>query len=151
MTSKRSIFLASLCGLALVGAGCGDDDDNKALSYDDTGTRIGEICDTVKFEGLNGKPANDAPILEDAVPDFEKAIQDVRDLDVDEELAETRDEFADVADQQLAVIAEAKGVAEGGNAKKYNAAFGQLESLGRTSDELASQLGATACIDQGDE
>ena len=150
MILNRSLFLASLCGLALVGGGCGDDD-NQTLSYDDTGTEIGEICDTVSFEGLTGKPAEDVPALEQVESDFEQAIQDVRDLEVDEELAETRDEFADVADQQLAVITEAKAVAEEGNAKKYGAAFGQLESLGKQSDELASQLGATACIDQGDE
>lgn len=147
MKSKRSIFLAGLCGLALVGAGCGDDDDNKALSYDDTGTRIGEICDTVKFDGLNGKPANDTPILEEVVPDFEKAIQDVRDLEVAEELEADRDAFTDNAEQQLALLKEAQTAAESGDAKAYRATLDEGQPLGNESDAIASRLGAVACID----
>lgn len=149
MTSKRSIFLAGLCGLALVGAACGsDDDDNGALSYDDTGTRIGEICDTVKFEGATGDPANDAPILEKTVPDFEKAIDDIRALEVDEELETDRDAFADNAEQQLANIKDAQTEAEAGNAKAYRQALGANEALDKESDAIASRLGAIACTDE---
>jgi hypothetical protein len=147
MTPKRSIFIASLCGLALVGAGCGDDEDNKALSYDDTGTRIGEICDTVKFDGLTGKPANDAPILEDALPDFEKAIQDVRALEVAEELETDRDAFADNAEQQVAIIKEAQQAAESGDAKAYRETIEEAQPLDKESDAIASRLGAIACTE----
>ena len=42
---KLSILLAGLCGLALIGAGCGGDD-NDTLSYDDTGAEISAICST---------------------------------------------------------------------------------------------------------
>jgi hypothetical protein len=147
MTSKRSIFLASLCGLALVGAGCGDDDDNKALSYDDTGTRIGELCDTVNTEGLTGEPANDAPILEDAIPDFEKAIDDIRALEVAEELESDRDAFADNAEQQLDLIKEAQTAAEAGDAKGYREAAKQTAPLDKESDAIASRLGAIACAE----
>lgn len=146
MTSKRSLFLAPLCGLALVGAGCGDDD-NDTLSYDDTGTEISAICEKVQFEGLNGKPANDAPILAEVVPQFEDAVQEVRDLDVHEELEETRDAFADNADQQVAVITEAQAAAEEGDAKAYRAKIEETQPLDTESDELASQLGATGCTE----
>ena len=143
---KRSLVMGGVCALALVGAGCGDDD-NDTLSYDDTGTEIGEICDTVSFDGLNGKPENDAPILEEAVPKFEDAVQEVRDLEVNEELEETRDAFADNADQQVAVIKEAQAAAEAGDAKKYRTTIEEAEPLDKESDELASQLGATGCIE----
>jgi hypothetical protein len=143
---KRSIFLASLCGLALVGAGCGGDD-NKTLSYEDTGTKIGEACDSVQFDGLTGKPANDAPILDEVVPDFEQAVEDVRDLEVDDELEGTRDQFADNADQQIVIIKEAQTAAEAGDAKAYRKKIEETQPLDKESDELASKLGATACLE----
>jgi hypothetical protein len=152
MTSKRTVVLAALCGLALVAAGCGDDD-NDTLSYDDTGTEIGEICQGVEAQaqGLNGKPANDAPILADFAEALEEAVQEVRDLDVDEELAETRDAFADNGAQQVAVIREAQALAEDGDAKAYRAKVEEdAAPLGRESDELASKLGATGCISDGE-
>jgi hypothetical protein len=145
MTSKSSLVLAALCGLALVGAGCGDD--NKTLSYDDTGAEIGKICDSVNFDELNGKPAHDAPLLDEAVGDFEDAVQDVRDLDVDDELTDTRDQFADNGDQQVAVLKQAQDIAETGNTKAYRKKLDEGQPLGRESDKLASKLGATACYD----
>lgn len=145
MTFKH-FCLAALCGLALVGAGCGGDD-NDTLSYDDTGTEIGKICDSVNFDDLNGNPKHDAPLLDTAVSDFEDAVQDVRDLDVDEELAETRDQFADNGDEQVSVLREAQDIAETGNTKAYRKKLGEGEPLGKASDQLASKLGASACID----
>ena len=143
---KLSICTAGLCALALVGAGCGDDD-NDTLSYDDTGTEIGTICDSVDFTGLTGEPKNDAARLDEIIPDFESAIQDVEDLDVDEELASDRDAFVDNAKQQVAIIKEAQATAESGDKKAYHKKIGETESLGRESDEIASRLGATACIE----
>lgn len=144
---KRSLVLGAVCGLALVGAGCGDDD-NDTLSYDDTGTELGSICESVNdaSDGLNGKPENDAPILESFAAEFEDAVQQVRDLDVHEELEADRDAFADNADQQIAVIKEAQAAAEEGNAKKYRSTLEQGSKLGEESNEIASRLGATGCI-----
>ena len=142
---KLSICIAGLCGLALVGSGCGDDNDT--LSYDDTGTEIGTICDSVDFTGLNGEPQHDAARLDEIIPDFEGAIQEVDDLDVDEELASDRDAFVDNAEQQVAVIKEAQASAASGDKKAYHKKIGETEKLGRESDEIASRLGATACID----
>lgn len=147
MTSKRSIPLAALCGLALVVAGCGGGDDNGALSYDDTGTEISAICESVDTEGLTGRPANDAPILEQAIPDFEQGIEDLRALEVDEELEADRDAFADNADQQLEIIREAQVAAESGNAGEYRETATQIQPLDRESNEIASRLGASGCID----
>lgn len=145
--TKRIGFTAVICSLAFAAAGCGDDEDNKTLSYDDTGTEIGEICDSVDLEGLNGDPANDAPILESGIADFETAIEDVRDLDVDEELESTRDEFADNGEEQVAVIKEAQAIAEQGDKKAYQAKVQEIAPLDAESNELASKLGADACID----
>jgi len=145
--TRRPFLPAVVCALALVGAGCGDDD-NDTLSYEDTGTEIGDICQTVSLDDLNGKPNNDVPVLEKAVPEFEQAVQDVRDLDVDEELADTRDQFADNADEQVALLKEAQQIAEGGDQKAYRAKLDEGQPLGKESDELASKLGATACIDE---
>ena len=148
MTSKRSIFLVALCGLALVGAGCGDDDESDTLSYDDTGTEISEICQRVEgaADGLNGEPKNDAPLLATFADELETAAQDIRDLDVAEELAEVRDDFAANAEAQVEIIREAQVVAETGNKKKYQATVETARPLDKESDELASQLGASGCL-----
>lgn len=144
---KFSICTVGLCALALVGAGCGDDNDT--LSYDDTGTEISAICERIngQAEQLTGQPAHDAPILDELVPDFEEAIQEVRDLDADEELADVRDAFADNGEEQLAIIEEAQTAAESGDRKEYVATVRESRSLDKESNELASQLGATGCID----
>lgn len=144
---KLAICIAGICGLALVGAGCGGDDDNDTLSYEDTGTEISAICDSVNFEGLNGKPENDADVLARIVPDFEQAVQDVRDLDVNEELAETRDAFADNGNEQIAIIEEAQASAEAGDAKAYKSKLQEIEPLDKESNALANDLGADACLD----
>jgi hypothetical protein len=148
MTPKRTFLVAALCGLAALGAGCGGDD-NDTLSYDDTGAEIGKICQTVDFDGLNGVAKHDAPILDGLISDFEEGVENVRDLDVDEELKDTRDEFVDNADQQVALIKEAKDVAETGNTKAYRKKLDEGQALSKESDELASKLGASACIDNG--
>ena len=144
----RSFFIAGLCGLALVGAGCGGDD-NDTLSYEDTGTEISAICASVEDEsqGLTGDPRNDAPIIEGFIPAFSDAIQEVRDLDVNEELESFRDDFADNAEQQLELIEEAQAVAETGNKKEYREALQATSPLDNESNELANELGAEGCID----
>lgn len=143
---KLSLFATGLCGLALVGAGCGDDD-NDTLSYDDTGTEIGAICDSVDFTGLTGKAEDDAARLAEILPEFEGAIQEVRDLEVNEELEADRDAFVANADEQLAAIEEAQAIAETGNTKQYRKKLDETQSLGTESDEIASRLGAPACYE----
>ena len=145
----RSVCIAGLCGVALlVAAGCGGDD-NDTLSYEDTGTEIGAICASVEDEsqGLTGDPKNDAPIIEGFIPAFSDAIQEIRDLDVNEELESIRDEFADNADQQLALIEDAQAAAETGDKKEYGEALQATDPLDTESNELANQLGAAGCID----
>ena len=149
MTSKRSIFIAGLCGLALVGAGCGDDDDNKALSYDDTSAEINEICASVEDigEGLSGEPRNDAPILAEAAPKFEDAINKVRELEVAEELASARDDFVANGQESLDLIEKAQAEAEAGDRKAYRQTLKQTQPIDEESNALASKLGAEECID----
>jgi hypothetical protein len=101
----------------------------------------------VDFTGLTGEPKNDAARLDAIIPDFESAIQDVEDLDVNEELASDRDAFVDNANQQVAIIKQAQTVAETGDKKAYHKKIGETEDLGRESDEIASRLGADACLD----
>ena len=141
---KLATSLAVLSCLAFVGAGCGGDD-NDTLSYDDTGTEISSICESVDFSGLTGDAENDAPRLAEIIPQFEDAIQEVRDLEVNEELEETRDAFAANADKQVAVISEAQEIAETGDTKAYRKQLDSTQKLDRESDELASELGATGC------
>jgi hypothetical protein len=143
---KLFLCMAGLCAVALVGVGCGGDD-NDTLSYDETGTEISAICDTVNFDDLNGEPENDAAVLEEVIPEFESAIEDVRDLDVDEELASIRDDFADNADEQVALTKEAQAIAESGDKKAYLKKIDEIEPIGNESDELANQLGADGCLD----
>jgi hypothetical protein len=144
---KLAICIAGVCGLALMGAGCGGDDDNDTLSYDDTGTEIGAVCQSVNFDGLNGKLENDADVLARIASDFAQAVQDVRDLDVNEELAEARDAFAGNADEQIAIIEEAQASAEAGDEKAYKTKLQTIEPLGKESDELANDLGADGCLE----
>ena len=146
---KRSMILAVLCATALVAAGCGGDDDNQALSYDDTGTEISEVCNSLDDLGtdLNGEPANDAPILAEDAPRFEDAINEVRELDVHEDLEDARDAFVANGEEQLAIINEAQQIAESGDKKAYREKLEEGQSLDAESNEFASDLGATDCID----
>lgn len=150
MRSKTSIFAAALCALALGAAGCGDDEeDNQALSYEDTGAEIGKICDSVSDAdaGLNGKAKNDASKLGGLTEKFGAAIEKVRDLEVNEELAADRDEFVDNAEQSLAVFEDAETIAKSGDQKAYEKQLKKAQPLDKESDEIASRLGATACLD----
>jgi len=150
MTSKRSIFLAALCGLALVGAGCGgDDDDNAALSYDDSTAEINQICagaDDIG-EGLTGEPSNDAPLLVEAGTRFQAVIDEIRELDVNEELEAARDDFVANGEEQVALVEEAQQQAEAGDRNAYRQTLESGQALDEESNEFASQLGAEECID----
>ena len=149
MTRYRSLLLASLCGLALVGAGCGDDDeDNQALSYDEATAEVNDICKSTENigEGLTGDPQNDAPILADAAPQFEDAIQDMRELDVPEELTEARDDLVANGEEQLELIEKAQQHAEEGDRKAYMQTLRQGQKLDAESNEAANLLGAEECV-----
>ena len=145
---KRSVCIAGLCGLALVGAGCGGDD-NDTLSYDDTGAEISAICTDLDDlgTGLTGEPKNDAPILEEAAPEFEAAIDEVRDLDVNEELESIRDDFVANGEEQLALVEEAQQLAEAGDRKAYLRKLEEGQAIDQEGNSLANQLGADECID----
>jgi len=145
---KHFGLIAGLCGLALVGAGCGGDDDNGPLSYDDTGTEISAICAEVNDlgEGLNGDPENDAPILAEEAPKFEAAINEVRELEVNEELESIRDAFVANGEEQLALVEEAQRQAEAGDRKAYIKTLRSGQEVDQESNELANQLGAEECV-----
>ena len=145
---KLSVSIASLCVLALVAAGCGDDDDdNGALSYEDTGAEISAICTDINDlgEGLNGDPENDAPILAEEAPKFEAAIDDVRELEVNEELESIRDDFVANGEEQLALVEEAQAQAEAGDRKAYIKTLESGQDVDK-GDALANDLGAEECI-----
>ena len=146
---KRSICIAGLCGLALVGAGCGDDDDNGTLSYDDTGSEISAICADLGDlgEGLTGEPKNDAPILQEALPEFQAGINEVSELDVNEELAPIRDEFVANGEAQVALVEEAIEHAEAGDKKAYIKTLESGQEVDQESNRLANELGAEECIE----
>jgi hypothetical protein len=149
MTSKRSIFLVALCGLALVGAGCGDDDDNGALSYDDSVAEMNDVCASAEDigKGLTGEPANDAPLLAEAAPKFEDVINEMRDLEVAEELESARDDFVANGQEQLDVVEKAQAEAEAGDKKAYQATLEGGQALDKKSEALASKLGAQECAE----
>jgi hypothetical protein len=145
---KLLTCIAGLCALGLVGAGCGGDD-NDTLSYDDTGAEISAICTGLDDvgDGLTGEPQNDAPILADALPEFESSIDEVRDLEVNEELEPIRDEFVANGEEQLALIEEAQEEAEAGDKKAYRQTLRDGQATDQQSNALANDLGAEECID----
>jgi hypothetical protein len=152
---KRSAMIASLCGLALVGAGCGDDDDdNQGLSYEDTGAEISKICDTVpdgEELGLTGDAKQDAPKLDEAVAAFEKAIADVEALEVDEELEDERDRFVEIGKGQLEYARELQSAAAQGDDAEYRRVAEDIAttaaSTNTESKEVGSRLGAEGCVE----
>lgn len=149
MTGKRSPVLAVLCALAVGIAACGGDDDNGDLSYEATGTELSRICDRLDpvTDELTGEPENDAPLLEDnVIPEFERAIEDVRELDVHEDLRSDRDAFVRNGEEQLEIVRDAQSAADTGDADAYHGELGRLVDLDRESDEIASRLGASGCI-----
>ena len=155
MTLERSHFLAAICGLALVGAGCGGDDDNDTLSYDDTGTEISAICDKYDTDAeeakITGKAEDDAEIIGGIVDSTRKAVEEMRGLEVDEQLANQRDVYADLGDEAAELAEGLRDAAEAGQ-QEYEAALkaAQKETEGKQaeSNAVASSLGAEACIDK---
>lgn len=151
MTSHRSVVLAALAVLAIAGAGCGDDDDD-TLSRDEAGARISAICQRVETVGqdLNGDPANDAPILGRFAAALQTAADDMRDLDVPDDMEADRDALAKNADANAAVAKEVRAIAETGDRKAYVAKVeDEVTPLEAESDRLATKLGATGCAPQG--
>ncbi len=137
------------CALALLGAGCGgDDDDNQADAYNDAIAALDAICQSVDDlgEGLTGDPANDAPILEEVAPRFEEAIQDLSEVDVPEELETPRDEFVENAEQQLELVEQAQQQAEEGDRQAYRDTLREGQAVDEEGEEIARELGAEECI-----
>ena len=145
---KLAICIAGLSALALFGAGCGGDDDNGALSYDDTGTEISAICSELNTLGddLNGEPENDAPILADILVEYEAAVEEVRDMEVPEELQSAHDAFVASGEEQVALIEQAQADAEAGDKKAYLKTLNSGQELDREGNRLANELGADDCI-----
>jgi hypothetical protein len=138
--------------LALL-AGCGGDDDNGALSYDDTGEELAAICqeyDTAAAEGdLTGEAAQDATVLADVNEQTAAALDEVRALDVHEELAAARDEFVSLGEASLERGENLQQIAESGDQraylKKIREFARQSRPLGAETDAAASRLGAPEC------
>ena len=144
---KLAICIAGVSALALFGAGCGDDD-NGALSYDDTGTEISAICSELNALGddLNGEPENDAPILADILVEYEAAVEEVRDMEVPEELQSAHEGFVAAGEEQVALIEQAVADAEAGDKKAYLKTLNSGQELDREGNRLANELGADDCI-----
>lgn len=140
----RCAVCVVLCGLAVAGGGCGEDE---GLTQAETGEEIGLICKevTAKGQGLNGDPRNDAPILGGFVDAYEQAIGRFRELDVHEDLADERDAFVDLGERQLSVMREAQTLAESGDADDYRAKVGEVEAFNAENNDIATRLGAAEC------
>ena len=152
MTRSPLLLAISLCGLALAGAGCGDDD-NDALSYEETGEEISAICreyDTSsEEEKLTGRVAKDAPVLARINEDTEQGLSELRDLEVHEELADARDDLVSVVEGSLERGQSLQTLAEAGDQQGYLKKIRELQRASRDlnaeADAAASKLGAPAC------
>ena len=137
--------------LALL-AGCGGDN-NDGLSYEETGTELSDICrkyDTAaEEEKLSGNLRKDGPLLESINERTQKALDEIRDLDVNEELKEARDEFIAVGEASLERGQSLQRLAEAGDRRGYVAKIKQLQRANRglntEADAAAAKLGAPAC------
>ena len=133
-------------------SGCGGDD-NDALSYDETGEELSAICqkyDTASDEEkLTGRVEQDAPVIADINEQTEQGLEEIRELEVNEELEEARDEFVTVAEGSLERGQELQERAEAGDQRGYLRKIRELQransELGAEAAAAASKLGAPAC------
>jgi hypothetical protein len=137
--------------LALL-AGCGDDD-NDALSYDETGNELSAICqkyDTAaEEENVTGDPENDAEVLRGINDKVSSALEEIRELEVNEELVDARDEFVEVGEASLERGETLQQLAEDGDRRAYLKQIREYQrasgDLAAEADASASALGAPAC------
>jgi len=150
----RHAFPGALCGLALLFmAGCGGDDDNGALSYEETGDELVAICqefDTAETEDrLSGDPGQDAPLLAEINDQTSEALDEIRALEVHEELVEARDEFVSVGEESLERGEALQTIADEDDRRAYLKQIREFArrapALGAEADAAASQLGAPEC------
>jgi hypothetical protein len=139
MTRVSLLLTVSLSGLALAATACGDDD-NRSLSYDDTGKELAAICreyDTAsEEEKLTGGVEADEPVLREVTDRTEAGLAEIRDLDVHEEQSIERGEVL----LKLATDGEQNAYLK--QIREYQLSAGAIAS--RTG-KLASKLGAPAC------
>ena len=143
---------AALAAMALLAAGCGGDD-NDALSYAETGEELSAICqkyDTAaEEEKLTGRAEKDAPVIADINGKTSDGLEEIRELEVHEELEEARDEFVTVVEGSLERGQELQDVAESGDQRAYLRQIRELQKqnagLNSEADAAAAKLGAPAC------
>ena len=148
---RRRYIPVTLAAVALT-AGCGGDD-NDTLSYDETGEELSAICqkyDTAsEEEKLTGKAEQDAPVIADVNEKTSQGLEEIRDLEVNEELEEARDEFVTFVEGSLERGQNLQSVAETGDQRAYVREIRKLQrqnaNLKAESDAAASKLGAPAC------
>ena len=146
------LITAALSATVALASGCGGDD-NDSLSYDETGEELSAICqkyDTASDEGrLTGKVDQDAPVIADINEQTEKGLEEIRELEVNEELEDARDEFVTVVEGSLERGQELQELAEAGDQRGYIRKIRELQrvnsELGAEAEAAASRLGAPAC------
>lgn len=150
MTKPKMLAIAGVAALAI--AGCGDDESNTALSYDDYTKRVNQLCKSVnddlkaEAKGLTGEAGKDADIIAAIIPKVEDANEDFGGLTPPEELQAAADDFAAGNERQLEVDREAADAAKAGDQQAYEAALEKLQKLDVEGDKNAAALGAEACI-----
>jgi hypothetical protein len=140
----RKMVVAALCAGAFPAAACGGGEDDK-LSREETAREVSDICDSAEFEGLRGRPAHDAPIIEKGLPAYREAIQEMKALEVDEDVEGDRNAVVFYARILLRYIEDAYAAAREGDAKAYHRVLKENDPIEARSREAAARLGATAC------
>jgi hypothetical protein len=158
MTKFRLVGVAALAALTIAGCGGDDNSSNKTLSYAATGTELNNICKAFqpKLDSLgndvNGDPAHDAPIWDQAVSTVKDSVDKIKALKVPTELQADFAKFTSVADQQLAILEKGQAAAKSGDKANYvqtvKGSQSEAHSLGQQGNLAASKLGAGDCIDK---
>jgi hypothetical protein len=156
LTKLRMFAVAAVAALFVAGCGGGDDDSNKALSYSDFGTQASQVCSDADpgiketSKKLTGKASKDAPVYDELIPKLEAASTKFKALAPPDELKADFDRFNSITDQQIALAKKAQAAAKSGDQQAYVAVLKELQSspLDAQSDEAASKLGASGCIDK---
>jgi hypothetical protein len=152
MTRVSLLLTVSLSGLALAATACGDDD-NRSLSYDDTGKELAAICreyDTAsEEEKLTGGVEADEPVLREVTDRTEAGLAEIRDLDVHEDLASARDDFVAAVEQSIERGEVLLKLATDGEQNAYLKQIREYQlsagAIASRTGKLASKLGAPAC------
>ena len=150
MSSRRIRFAAiPAAAFALLVAGCGGGGGRKALTKQEYGSELSQICkdsnDKLNGLGLTGM-ASFKDKGDEAVKIAEDTVKAFDDLKAPGEIRDAAKTFTDSAGQIVQDLRNANEAAKKDDQASFNAAVTAAQSHGHENDNAATEIGAKECV-----